>query len=580
MNFRQIFVRLKEKDFDWQKGPDISQYYPLLFTILFVIILFQYSFTTLEAVFYDLRIRYDWGISSPNRIVFITMDEESDEFLGEKYPYTSAGHERLMRKLLKEKPKIINYFVNLSEPETENDVANLHSFKDQIKQFTASGGAFRIGTDLDAWGEQLPPKELRDLGYSLALINIDNLAFSRDDVSRRALLNISGEDTLHLWTANQFRQSTGKKSLTVADVAGAYYLREADATYFLYRYYTSPIENNSKFKKIPFHRVVVGNFPPGFFTDKIVLIGPTYVSNTSDYVLTPFNRENYRAPKLFVHSQIIEALIQNKSVNAVPQIITYILCALMAIFLSLIISRVRPTKGLLITVGMMGGTMLVSYLLFVFFGLWLYVTHIILTIFVVYYIWVPFRAIIEYQSRFAIQEEAKMLRKLEDLKQNFISLMSHDLKTPIAKIAGMADVLLQKHNQDGDLSRNLHSIVDTTKELNKFITSILDLTKVESQKFNLQLSSKDINPLIESCIAELHDEIADKQMAIEANLSPLYPIQIDPTLMKRVISNLVENAIKYAGPGKKISIKSWEDGPLVYIEVRDNGMGISKEHLE
>ena len=67
-------------------------------------------------------------------------------------------------------------------------------------------------------------------------------------------------------------------------------------------------------KKIPFHRVRVGNFPKGFFTDKIVLIGPSYISNASDYVLTPFNKEEYKAPKLMLHAEIIQSLIQNKTI--------------------------------------------------------------------------------------------------------------------------------------------------------------------------------------------------------------------------------------------------------------------------
>ena len=87
------------------------------------------------------------------------------------------------------------------------------------------------------------------------------------------------------------------------------------------------------------------------------------------------------------------------------------------------------------------GTFIFAYFLFSVFGWWIKLSHIILSIFVVYYIWVPFRAIEEYQTRYAIQEEAKLLKQVDNLKQNFISLMSHDLKTPVAKIAGIADIL-------------------------------------------------------------------------------------------------------------------------------------------
>ena len=111
---------------------------------------------------------------------------------------------------------------------------------------------------------------------------------------------------------------------------------------------------------------------------------------------------------------------------------------------------------------------------FAMFGYWLYTTHLILSVFIVYYIWIPFRAIGEYQQRFAIEEEAKLLKKVENLKQNFISLMSHDLKTPMAKINGIAENMLQRGPADPNFDRNLDSIITSTSDLNNFISSILD----------------------------------------------------------------------------------------------------------
>src|SRR5690606_22713265 len=125
---------------------------------------------------------------------------------------------------------------------------------------------------------------------------------------------------------------------------------------------------------------------------------------------------------LSLHAQLIQALIHEKTVIQIPRWVTNILCLMVAVALSITISQVRPTKGLLITIMVMLGILFFSYLLFCLFGLLLYVTHLVLTVFVVYYIWVPFRAIGEYQRRYAIQEEAKLLKKVENLKQNFISL--------------------------------------------------------------------------------------------------------------------------------------------------------------
>lgn len=563
-----------------KRSLDFSKYYPLFFTIVFVVILFQYNFGTLEAIFYDLRVRFDFGIGFKDNIVLITMDEESDEFLGETYPYTYASHDKLFKKLMKDKPKVVNYFVNLLEPESDNENQNLFEFKKTIQEFKNIGGEFRFGTDMDAWGEQLPPTELQEFGYSLALINVDNAAFAKDDVSRRAILNISGEDSLHLKTANAFRTINGLTEIDSSNVHGSYYVREADATFALFRYFTSPLESKGRLMKIPFHRVRVGNFPKGFFENKIVLIGPSYISNANDFVLTPFNKESYKSPKLTLHAEIIQSLIQEKTVYRIPKSVTYIISILISIILSITISRVKPTHGLLITVVMMLGILFLSYLIFVTFGMWLYVTHLVLTVFVVYYIWVPFRAIGEYQRRYAIQEETKLMQKVDNLKQNFISLMSHDLKTPVAKIAGLADVMLHQPQNQMLQKKNLNYIIDSTKELNRFITSILDLTKIESRNLQLNVVSKDINNIVEGVAESLKYEAVSKEVTVELELSPLYPIQIDTNLMVRVLSNLIENAIKYSIDGTKINVKTWDDEKWVYIEIKDTGAGIPPDDIE
>jgi len=561
------------------KAIDFSRYYPLFFTIIFVVILFQYSFSTLESIFYDLRVRFDGGIEYNENIVLVTMDEESDEFLGEKFPYTYATHNRLFEKLLKDKPKIVNYFINLLESEGEIDLLSQMNFQKSLEQFKQGGGAFHFGTDMDSWGEQLPPQALRTFGHKLALINLDNAQFAKDDVVRRAILNISGENSLHLWTANRYRSMLGKETLDVSKIKGSYYVREADANFTLFRYYTSPLEENKRIIKIPFHRVVVGNFPKGFFTNKIVLVGSTYISNSSDYVLTPFNKEEYKASKLFVHAEIIQSLIQNKTIYKIPMLVTYVLSLLIAILLSVTILKLRPTHGLIITIIVMLSLFLIGYLLFSVFGLWLYLTHLILTVPVVYYIWVPFRAIGEYQRRYAIQEESKLLKKVENLKQNFISLMSHDLKTPVSRIAGIADITLKQHGDRPELKKNLISILEATRELNRFINSILDLTKIESRNIKLNIVSKDINPIIESIIESLKYEAVEKDIQIGVNLSPLYPISVDVDLIKRVISNLIENALKYSGKNSKIEVITWDDATWVFVEITDNGIGIPEEDL-
>ncbi len=558
----------------------MGRIYPLLFSIIFLAIIFQYPFNFLEAIFYDLRVKYDFGFTAKEHIVVVTLDEESDEFLGEKFPYTFASHERMLHRLMKDRPRSVGYLVPFTEPEGEEARKGLQDFKQAIRDLRNEGISFRFGSDMDHWGEVIPPQELQEIGYSLALLNIDNNTFARDNISRKAILNISGEDSFHLWMANEERHSLGKEILDAGKIKGASYSREADASFTLFRYGFSPVDTATQVKSIAFHRVVVGNFPKGFFEGKTVLVGSNYISNPSDYINTPFTRDTKTSPKLMVHAAIIDALVNEKTVYPIPRVVTSALCILLAVFLSYLIARMKPTHGLTATLAMTFVVLFASWWLFALGGLWLYSAHLILTIFIVYYIWVPFRAIKEYQTRFHIQEESKMMKKVEGLKQNFISLMSHDLKTPVAKIAGMADVMFHQYKADENLAKGLKAISDSTKELNHFITSILDLTKVESQNLKLNLSSKDANILVEEAIQELRFNASTKKMEMHKDLSPLYPISMDVILTKRVISNLIENAIKYAGEGKAVWVKSWDDKDWVYIEVRDNGVGIPENDLE
>ncbi len=556
---------------------DLSDYYPLVFTLVFVAILFQYPLASLESIFYDAKIRLDFNISPTKEIVVITMDEESDDYLGDTYPYTYATHARLLEKLIPTKPIIINYFVKMPR----DQLGEIDKFKKYLLEYEQNKGIVNFATEIDEiYGEILPPNELRNFHYSLAQLNLDNNVFAKDDVIRRAIFNVSGDESFHVWTANKYRQTIGLEKLSAGNVLGSYYNEEADANMVLFRYAGNPGYSEFKYKTIPFHRVLVGNFSPELFKNKLVIIGPNYISEKDNFYLTPFNQEEYRAPKLMVHANIIDSFIQNKTIKMLPRIYSNILSLLMAILLSFIISRLKPKDGLIIAVLMLLSVITISYLLFVLFGIWLYTAHLVVTIFVVYYIWIPFRAIGEYRRRFAIQEEAKIYKKVEKLKQNFLSLMSHDLKTPVAKIAGVADNLYHQNPNSNEIRDKAQLIISSTKELNKFISSILDLTKIESSNFGLNRTSKDLNSLVEIVLKDLSFGAHQKKIQMVNSLAPLYPIQIDVTLITRVISNLVENAIKYSTEGSIVSIKTWDNDKWVYIEIADNGLGIPPDELE
>lgn len=558
---------------------DFTNYYPVFFTLVFILILFQYSLFSFESILYDLRVRYDFGFGKGEEIVLVTLDEESDDYLGDTYPYTYATHYRFLEKLLTSNPKSINYFFKL--PEVNVGDKYFENFKNKLLKFESEDGVVNFGTELtEEDGEILPPEKLRSFNYSLAQINIDNNVFAKDDVVRRAIFNVSGFESMHLSIANQYLKSIKKNTININNVQGAYYNDEADANEVLFRYRSSPVEGSVKYRMIPFHRILVGDFPKELFRGKIVLIGPNYISNSENYLLTPFKLDEYKSIKMAIHALIVDAFLNNKTIDVIPKNVSNILALIIGLMLSMLISKLKPKDGLLATIIILILVVLSSYLLFVLAGKWLYTAHLIVTVFVVYYIWIPFRAIGEYQRRFAIQEESKILKQVEKLKQNFVSLMSHDLKTPVAKIAGVADNIYHSNNSTLEVKEKAQVIIDSTKDLNKFISSILDLTKIESNEFGLNKVSKDINLIIESVFIDLNYTAERKKTKLIKDLAVLYPIQIDAVLITRVISNLVENAIKYSDVDSLVKVKTWDDQKWVYVEIEDNGAGIPNDELK
>jgi len=557
---------------------NIQGFYRFFFTAIFILILIQFPFANFESIFYDLWIKLTPKSTPTIEYSLIGLDETNDQILGEYYPYSYATHLKFIKKIIDDEPKAVVYLVNFDEPNVDEDQVYYDEFSEFLAQYQLRGGIFRFGTSLDLWGEQIPPEKLKRLEYSPALVHVDGETFAKDSIHRRAILNISGEDSLQLWLANKIRESVGEKKLDAKEVWGSFYNGEADAVFAHYRHKLKFLGDSKHLETLPFYKVLNGNFKPGHFKDKVVIIGPNYLSNSDDFSLTSLDKDK-KVPKILIHASIVNSLVQEKTLFKVPDFLTDLLSLILALTLSLIISKFNPTRGLLISLAVLIGVLILSYLFFAFGGLWFKVAHILLSLFIVVYVWFPLKAMTEYQTRFAIEEESKILKQVEHLKQNFISLMSHDLKTPVAKIQGIADTLKYKLKDEEPL-KLVGDITSSTKELNSFITSILDLTKIESSNLKLNFVSKDINQIVEDVISGLEFERSVKNIEINSTLAPLYPIKVDEKLIHRVMANIIENAIKYTPENSQIDIITEDDEQWVYISVRDNGQGIPKKSLE
>ena len=153
--------------------------------------------------------------------------------------------------------------------------------------------------------------------------------------------------------------------------------------------------------------------------------------------------------------------------------------------------------------------------------------------------------------------------------------MSHDLKTPIARISSLVENLKNRKTENEEHRRYLDLIDHSTDELNKFISEILDISKIEAKKFNIQKSQKDLNKTINEVVKKLNYFANQKRAQVETDFETLFPITYDENLISRVVFNLVENAIKYGGDNNKVTIRTRDTGDFIELVVSDTGPELS-----
>jgi two-component system phosphate regulon sensor histidine kinase PhoR len=179
------------------------------------------------------------------------------------------------------------------------------------------------------------------------------------------------------------------------------------------------------------------------------------------------------------------------------------------------------------------------------------------------------------QNRWQALNRAQYLKELDEYKSNFMSLMSHDLKTPIAKVQALTERLAREaQSLTPEQKLILAGIQKSNDELTKYIISILNFQKIETKELTLNRKSHDINVLIEEVVERLEPLALDKNIAVEKELEPMFLSEFDDQLIRQVLTNLIENAIKYNPAGTKVKVSSLDQGDFLLVCVKDNGGGI------
>ena len=307
---------------------------------------------------------------------------------------------------------------------------------------------------------------------------------------------------------------------------------------------------------------------------KYVLIGPESASSTQ--YLSPLG-PTHRAALL---GQILDNVLTNSWIKRPPLSLYGLLFIGLEILSIFLITQYPHSVAFVFLVWL--GTLISAFSVWVFdsFAIWLPVMSPLLLILTTWIIFIGYRANEIEQKNFQLKREQKALLELEQLKNNFVSLISHDLKTPIAKIRAVVERMMGNPNSSPEALDDLGRLKEYSEELNRYIQSILKVLRVESRDFKLHLEVGDINAVIENVIDQIRPLAIAKKISIQTQLEPLFSTELDYTLIREVILNVIENAVKYSHEDGQILVRSNEIDGFVRVVVEDNGPGISPPDLE
>jgi signal transduction histidine kinase len=178
-------------------------------------------------------------------------------------------------------------------------------------------------------------------------------------------------------------------------------------------------------------------------------------------------------------------------------------------------------------------------------------------------------------------EANKRLVKMDAIKTDFISNVSHELRTPLTSIMGYSKLLhTEKLGSINDVQKNsINVIIEESERLTRLINDILDLSKLEKGKIDLNLKEIDINEVISEVIQTMCTISEDKCIRIEFKANNLPKIYVDRDKVKQILNNLLSNALKFTDTHGNVTIRSHNRKNLIEIEIIDTGIGIEKEQI-
>jgi two-component system sensor histidine kinase KdpD len=178
-------------------------------------------------------------------------------------------------------------------------------------------------------------------------------------------------------------------------------------------------------------------------------------------------------------------------------------------------------------------------------------------------------------------EQAQILQAREGLERALLNSISHDLRTPLVSITGALGSLLEQGNTLGEDARRvlLATAWEEAGRLNRFVGNLLDMTRLEAGAVKLNRELNDVQDLVGCALAAIEPRAGVRKIQVQIP-SGLPLIPMDLTLMTQVLVNVLDNALRYSSPEGQITLTVHDEGPMIRMEIADQGPGVPETDLQ
>ncbi len=183
------------------------------------------------------------------------------------------------------------------------------------------------------------------------------------------------------------------------------------------------------------------------------------------------------------------------------------------------------------------------------------------------------------QTTDALAKMDERKRIIDDAKTRFLTITSHELRSPMTPMKAQLQMLEQGYFGDltGEQKESLNMIVRNAERLDKIISDFLEISRIEAARLKFDFKKTDLTETVDELVKFMEGFAREKHVSLEKNIEPLPEIMVDPDRVSQVLRNLIHNAIKFSDENGKIEISAQSKEDHILFTVKDHGTGMTPE---